>query len=314
MFYKMKPLIILFVLILMVACNHRSDPSPNPAAGENVAILVQPIQTDQRYASNEQSHYVIRSSNARLNKLLLFIGGSFSIPKDYSLFCNHSASIGLDVVSRSYPNDVATAPLGSSSDMLVFDHYRQELCFGTPVSSAVTIDTLHSVNMRAIKLVQYLTITYPEQHWGQYLTTQNTLKWDKVIVAGHSQGSGHACYLAKKNLTDRVVMFSGPNDYSSYFVHAAHWLRQPGVTPTGKHFALLHLQDEVVPFNHQVINLQGLGLLGAGQNPLQADNLVSPYSNKTALSINTPAISYHSSTVGGNAKLPAIWTYMLTSH
>jgi hypothetical protein len=301
-----------FSLIIFTACGKPDNNNSGPV-GQNVSYLVKPAETDSNYSLNEESHYIIRNTGTHLNKLLLFIGGSYSVPKDYYIFCGHSASIGLDVVSLSYPNGVATAPLGTSSDQFIFDNYRQELCFGTQLSSVVSTDTLNSINTRAVKLIQYLKNTYPDQNWGQYLTAQNTLLWSKIIVAGHSQGSGHACYLSKKNLVDRVLMFSGPNDYSSYYTASANWLKQSGLTPAIKHFALLHIRDEIVPFSNQVINLQGLGLLGVGQNPTEADNLSTPYSNAHCLSVNIPAMSYHSSTIGANSKLPAVWTYMLTS-
>lgn len=304
---------ITFILLLLFACNKNENPNPGNSVGENTTILVQANQTDLNYSSNEQSHYVVRNTKIHLNKLLLFIGGSYSIPKDYNFVCEHSASIGLDVISLSYPNIVATAPLGASLDPFIFDNYRQELCFGTPLSNVVSVDTLNSIQVRAIKLIQYLNATYPDQNWGQYLTAQNTLLWNKIIVSGHSQGSGHACYLGKKNLVDRVVMFSGPNDYSTNFNAPANWLIQNGQTPLSKHYSLLHTQDEIVPFAYQVANLKGLGLLANNENPTLADNLASPYSNTNSLSLNIPALSYHNSTVGGNSKLTTIWTYMMTT-
>ena len=63
----------------------------------------------------------------------------------------------------------------------------------------------------------------------------------------------------------------------------------------------------------QVLNLKDLGILTLSEEPLLVDNLSSPYNNKNALSLNIPAFSNHNSTVGGNAKLPNIWTYLLTS-
>ena len=79
------------------------------------------------------------------------------------------------MISLSYPNNVATAPLGASSDSLVFDKYRQELCFGTPLISVVSVDTLNSIFTRTLKLIQYLALTYPLQNWEQYLATPTTL-------------------------------------------------------------------------------------------------------------------------------------------
>jgi hypothetical protein len=301
-----------FVAVCSCACQ-KSKTSGGDPISQNNTYLVKPLETDKNYASTEESHYVVRNSTKHLNKLLLFIGGSYSVPKDYYIFCGHAATQGFDVISLSYPNNTATAPLGSSSDQYIFDNYRDEICFGDPVSSVVTVDALNCINTRAIKLIQFLKTTYPNENWQQYLTAQNTLQWNKIIVAGHSQGSGHASYLGKKNLVDRVLMFSGPNDYSGYYSAAANWLTVNGQTPLNKQFSLLHTQDEIVPFANQVVNLKGLGLLSSSQNPTIIDALSAPYANAHSLSTNIPAMSFHSSTIGGNAILPNVWTYMLTA-
>jgi hypothetical protein len=313
----MKNIFLLISFLSIISCskNETTEPIiPDNTTGQNISVLIQPNQTDVGYSSTEESHYVVRNTKTHLNKLLLFIGGSYSIPKNYNLVADHGATIGLDVISLSYPNNVATAPLGTSSDQLIFDNYRDELCFGNQVSNEVTVDLLNCINTRATKLVLFLKNTYPDQNWGQYLTATNILQWDKIIVSGHSQGSGHACYLGKKRLVDRVVMFSGPNDYSSYFNSAGNWLTINGLTPLSKQFSLLHTQDEIVPFNNQVANLRGLGLLTATENPLLVDNLIAPYSNAHSMSLNVSALSFHNSTVGGNSKLPNIWTYMFTTN
>jgi hypothetical protein len=297
----------------MLSCKETAITTTDNVVAQNVSVLVPPNQVDVNYPATDESHYVVRNTKTHLNKLFLFIGGSFSIPKNYNLVCDHAATIGLDVISLSYPNNVAAAPLGSSSDLFIFDNYRDEVCFGNPVSNVVSVDILNSIVTRATKLLNYLKNVYPDQNWGQYLTASNTIQWSKVIVAGHSQGSGHACYLGKKNLVDRVVMFSGPNDYSSFYNAAANWLTQSGQTPLSKQYVLLHTQDEIVPYSNQLVNLRGLGLLAAAQNPLLADNLAAPYSGAHALSLNIAAISNHNSTIGANSILPAIWTYMFAT-
>jgi hypothetical protein len=309
MTYKKNLLFALWITSLMSCKNDNLTPDK----ADNVVVLVQPLQTDGNYSSADKNHYVVRNNKTHLNKLLLFIGGSYSNPPDYHFVSDHGATIGLDVINLSYPNDVATAPLGTSSDKFIFDNYREELCFGAQVSNEVSVDVLNCITTRTIKLLQYLSKTYPDQNWGQYLTTTNTLQWSKIIVSGHSQGSGHACFLGKKNLVDRVVMFAGPNDYSTFFSAPANWLTISGQTSLTKYFSLLHTQDEIVPFSNQVANLRGLGLLTAGQNPTLVDNLTTPYSNAHSLSLNIPAISNHASPIGGNAKLPSIWTYMFTT-
>ncbi len=316
----MKKTFALFLFILLVvfqsACKKNSTddtPTPDNTPAKNVSVLVQPNQTDANYATSEQSHYVVRNTKTHLNKLFLFIGGSYSVPKDYNLVCDNSATIGLDVISLSYPNDIAAFSMSNSSDPNGFKNFRDEICFGNQVSSVVDVNVLNCIVTRTTKLLIFLKNTYPSENWGQYLSSTNTILWNKVILSGHSQGSGHACYLGKYNLAERVVMFSGPNDYSTYFSSPANWLSQSGQTPTNKHFSLLHTQDEIVPFTYQVANLRALGVLPLGQNPLLVDNLVAPYNNLRNFSLNIPALSFHNSPTGANAILPNIWTYMLTT-
>lgn len=278
-------------------------------------FFVTPIQTDINYAAAQDSHLVVRNTTTNINKLFLFIGGTGSSTNSYQTISNFAGNLGYDVINLSYLNTVAAASLGSSSDSMVFNKYRQEVCYGTPLSLDVTVDTLNSIYTRTVKLINYLNTTYPTQNWNQYLINPTTLDWSKIAVGGHSQGGGHACYFAKFNDVDRVLMFSSPNDYSNFFSNSANWLRTTGVTAMNKHYAYLSLLDEIVPFNNQLTNLQGLGLY-----PLYDTTIVdissSPYSNSHCLyTTQTPglAILYHNSTMKFSSINNSVWTYMLTS-
>jgi hypothetical protein len=134
-------------------------------------------------------------------------------------------------------------------------------------------------------------------------------------VGGHSQGSGHACYLAKKHLVDRVLMFSGPNDYSDFYSNSAHWIRQVGETPIEKHFAYLSLNEEIVGFSKQLINLSGLGML-INDDTTYVDNSSAPYGDSHCLYTTQPpgiAILNHNVPVKMSTINNEVWTYMLTS-
>ncbi len=309
----MKIFIKLLLIIVPTSCGKDGEIPTDNSTGENVSTLVHPSQTDANYSTTDKSHFIVRNTKNHLNKLMLFIGGSFSSPDAYTFISEHAALIGFDVISISYPNNVPAASLASSSDQFAFDNYRDEICFGNQVSNEVAVDILNSINTRIKKLIQYLENTYPEQNWNQYLTTSNNIDWQKIVLAGHSQGAGHACYLGKKRLVERVIMFSGPNDYSTHFNSPANWLSDDGLTESNKQYALLHINDEVISYDFQVLNLRGLGLLTVSEEPLSVDDLGSPYNNKNALSLNIPVFSNHNSTIGGNAKLPNVWTYLLTS-
>lgn len=174
----MKEIAIIFSILIIISCNKEDDqilPIINP---ENVSLLIEPIQTDGNYLSTEKKHYVVRNNQTHLNKLLLFIGGSFSTPKNYNRVCDYAASIGLDVISLSYLNNVTATSLRASSDQFIFDNYRDEICFGNPVSDEIDVNNLNSINTRTVKLLEYLHLKYPNQNWNQYLASSNTLQME----------------------------------------------------------------------------------------------------------------------------------------
>jgi len=279
-------------------------------------FYVKPIQTDINYSAFQDSNLVVRNTTTNINKLFLFIGGTGSNTQSYQTISNFTGNLGYDVINLSYPNTVAAASLANISDSLAFNKYRQEVCYGTPLSVDVAVDTLNSIYTRTVKLLNYLNTTYPAQNWSQYLINPTTLDWSKIAVGGHSQGSGHACYFAKFNNLERVLMFSGPNDYSDYFSNSANWLRASGITPMSKHFVYLSLLDEIVPFNKQLTNIEGFGLYPL-YDTTYVDISSSPYSTSHCLyTTQAPglAILYHNSTMKFSSINNSVWTYMLTSN
>ncbi|MCB9165503.1 MAG: hypothetical protein H6592_13905 [Flavobacteriales bacterium] len=279
-------------------------------------FFVRPVQTHPGYDPLEDSSAVSRNTQMQDGRLFLFIGGTWSSSStEYNALRLFSAGIGLDFINLSYPNDVATASLADEADTLVFDNYRQELCFGTPLSDAVEVDSLNAIHARALNLLRYLDLTYPTQDWEQYLAGPDALDWSRIVVGGHSQGSGHACYLAKQFPAERVLMFSGPNDYSDVHLNAAHWLRQPGVTPVERHFSYLSLNDEAVPYAKQYTVIDGLGML-ANDDSTHVDGMTSPYGNSHCLYTTQPpglVLLDHNVPVMYTATNASVWTYMLTS-
>lgn len=279
-------------------------------------IHVRPDQTDPGYDAAEDSSAVSWNMGSQLDKVFLFLGGTGSSSSlDYNALRLHAAGLGFDFINLSYPNDVAAASLANSTDSLVFNKYRQEACFGTPVSDDVTIDSLNSIHTRAVRLVHYLELTYPAHGWGQYLATPDSLDWSRIIVGGHSQGSGHACYLAKQFAVERVLMFAGPNDYSNFFPNSANWIRQAGATPVSSHYSYLSLYDEVVDYFKQFDVIDGLGMLAADDST-HVDGLSPPYGNSHCLYTTQPpgiVLLDHNVPIMLSSINNSVWTYMLTS-
>jgi hypothetical protein len=278
-------------------------------------FYVEPVQTDINFDADQDDHLVVRNSATNNNKLFLFLGGTGSRTKAYLRISEFAGDLGYDVINLAYPNEVAAASLRNATDNLAFDHYRQEICYGTPLSDAVDVDSLNSINSRTIKLLNYLSSSYPAQSWDQYLSSPNTLDWSKIAIGGHSQGGGHAGYFAKLNNVERVLMLSSPNDFSEHFSQPANWLRIPGITPVDKHFAYLSLLDEAVDFSKQFSNLEDLGLYPL-YDTIYVDNSSIPFDNSHFLyTTQAPGIVifHHNSTVKFSALNNSVWEYMLTN-
>jgi len=287
------------------------------------SFYLHPSATHQSYSSVD-SHFVARNSLAANGKLMLFIGGTFSKPSDYKFFSLYAAELGFHSIGVAYPNNVLTTLLASSSDSLSFDKFREEICFGTQVSSNVNVDSFNSIYTRTLNLLSFLNQTYPADGWDEFLLSPQQIDWSKITVCGHSQGAGHAAYFAKQFSTQRVLMFAGPNDYSTHFGKAAPWLRKQGVTPVSNHFAFLHLMDELVPFSRQYENLRGLGMLQNDDTTLVEDFTNGYAGSKCLYSKLTPKIAgqYHNSVViyiatpnstNNQPAFDSVWKYMLLS-
>lgn len=301
----------------------------NKSFGQLTTFYVQPWQTDNAYPSSGDSNYVaINTSVTPINKLLFYIGGTNSSPKRTTLFLKLAANLGYHVISVTYPNSTSIqTACGSSSDVNCYTNFRQEACYGTPVSSAISIDTLNSLNTRAVKLLQYLNTTYPTQNWGQFIAG-NFLDWSKLVTSGHSQGAGHALYFASINNIDRCIMFSGANDFSNFYNTPPNWISGTFATSKNKIFSFLHLQDDGVPYSSQIQVTQSLGLWTSGDDSTLVDNLSTPYNNSHLLYTNETPQSmlitpYHNSTVIdmwtpldnlNNPKFTDVWMYLLTTN
>ncbi len=278
-------------------------------------FYVDPILTKSNYTAVQDSHMVVRNTTSNNDKLFLYIGGTGTETQDYKRISEFAARQGYDVLNISYPNGVPAASLANSTDSLAFDNFRQEICYGTSLSNVVDVDSLNSINTRTINLVNYLDMTYPSQNWSQYLISSNALDWSKITVGGHSQGAGHAGYFAKKQTVEKVLMFSGPNDYSDQFSQPANWLRMPGNTPTNRYYSYLSLLDEIVDFNKQFDCIKDLGLFPLSDT-VHVDVTSSPYENSNCLyTTQSPGLVFlnHSSPLKFSVINNSVWEYLLST-
>jgi hypothetical protein len=271
-------------------------------------LRVLPNQTDAAIETVHGPHIAVYDPQSDSRHLLfLFLVGTGSKADSSLKIDSVFAGWGYHAISLDYENNVLAASYVHSLDSATFGHYREAIVTGAPVSEKIQVNPDNSILNRFQKLLIYLAKNDPDGGWGEFVHHGQPV-WSHIIVAGHSQGSGHAAYLGKLFRVKRVLMFSGPQDYMDDLDRPAAWQARKSATPPSRFFAFLNLKD---PFNvhHQIANCMVLMemshpdiLLVKPGEAIEGDHHIL---------INDFPTKYHGSTL-----LPQyenVWRYMATA-
>lgn len=205
--------------------------------------------------------HILRTPETSLleETLLITFGGTQSRPQDFRAFAELAQSKGYFVLSLDYFNRQITTVCRRHPDPECFDRFRAENNSGEDVSPHIDVNKENSIMYRLRQVLAEARRRDPR--WGIFWKDQD-IDWSKVVVAGHSQGSGHAAYLSKKYSLKGVILFAGPQD--SHEGDIASWVKQPGATESRRYRALLHLNDFFGGLEQAAVVEE---LKRAGQNP-----------------------------------------------
>lgn len=274
-------------------------------------LYVEPAQTDPAIENVHSSHVAVYDPQATpSHRLFLFIPGTGAKATSSVAVDRAFAKWGYHAISLDYENNVVAVACAHNLDPTTFGRYRKAIVTGAPVSSMVKINTTNSILNRVQKLLVYLMKHDPKGGWGQFVKDGEPV-WSHIIVAGHSQGSGHAGYIGKLFDVDRVLMFSGPQDYMDNLHKPAPWQGDKSATPPSRFFAFLSKND---PFNvhHQIANCMLLMQLPKPETT--AVKLGEPVHGHCQILVNGdfPKKSAHGSTL--STQFTNVWSYMVTEN
>ncbi len=259
-------------------------PVPTPAPVQ-VEREILPVTVAPALPASDAANFVINPDPAATARARLFVmlPGTGAIPRNYRTVVRTGAARGYHGIGLTYPNATAVGDLCAASvDPDCAGNTRREIITGENLSALVAVDTANSISGRLTTLLAYLDRTYPAEGWGQFLTA-GAVDWSRVTVAGHSQGSGHAAYMAKLYSLDRAVMFSGPGDVPTVGLANAKWFSLPNVTPVSRQYGFTHSDDELVPFALVRSNWSAIGLDAPGGTPFLVDGAATIYGNSHQL-------------------------------
>jgi hypothetical protein len=250
--------ILIFLLVVLLGCTKigRGGLGREGSVGrlppefeqiiKNVHVI-RPYQTDPNINTFPSPHIAYRNPRVpRKNKLFVFLPGTEAKPSGVKHLLKVVADTGIPVIGLSYPNEPSVRSL-CQNDPDCYGRVRHEIVYGVNTSPLVNVDPANSIVGRLTRLLQYLSYQFPEEGWGEFLVNGHQINWSKIILAGHSQGGGHAAYIAKDNMVSRVITFASPFDTISQpgdpRIRPANWLLRPHVTPSNRYYGFGHIND-----------------------------------------------------------------------
>ncbi len=233
-------------------------------SGDIECVDVIPHDTDERITEWNEPHYVCIPDDTRAShaEVVVFLPGTGGKPSDYTLFIEEAAQAGFYAIGLRYPNDqsVNLQICPRDPDMNCHELVRDEILNGADTSPSIAIDEANAIDNRLHKLLAYLAEIYPDQHWNQYLTGDE-ITWSNVIIAGHSQGGGHAAFIAFEHPVARAILFAAADVRRG---ELAPWLTEnTSATPFANYYLFWHVGDErVATYQPALIDLFGLAQFG----------------------------------------------------
>ncbi len=277
---------------------------------------ISPSATDPSINRWDQPHYVVLDTNRPLQgRLMVWLPGSFGRPDHYRYIVGEAAAIGLHAIGLTYPNSWTVAALCRNDvDSMCHEKVRREIFDGIDRTYKVNVAPSNSIQNRLLKLLQYLHIHYPLEGWNAYYTPSDSIRWDRIVMGGHSQGGGHAAMVGRLHRVDRCLMFGWTDIWDG---RLAPWQLAPRQTPPEAYFGFTHHKDlaTVRVFLWQAWQLPG--------SPVVVDTLLPPYngSHQLLTSVTPSRIgAYHGSVAVDNATplddqgrplLAPVWRYMI---
>ena len=243
--------------------------APVPARGEEplVVRLVAASATDPAIDDVIGVHHVaIGPAGQRIGRLLLFLPGTTATPQQYATLIERAATLGHHAIGLAYVNEVPVnalcAGMGASG---CHEQVRREILFGTDESDLVDVDADNGVFHRLERLLAHLETLAPDEGWSRYRDANAAVRWNRVLVSGHSQGAGHAAFISRLYRVARAVLFSG--------TEPAPWTQAGDfATPGADFFGFAHrLEPIYAPIQASWDNI------GIPGDPTSVDGVSAPY-------------------------------------
>ncbi len=213
-------------------------------------IRVKPSETSTALHTWDTAHAIFYDAAIKKNKLLLFLAGTNGTPQVVPVdFLNTALSQGYRVIALSYITvpGISQVCIGDAlnNNIDCAADFRRKRIYGDNDFSLIKDEPQDAIVPRLMNLLDWLDKNDVNGNWKQYLDTKNNkLLWNKIAVAGQSQGGGMAEFLGQHETLAKVISFSGGWDYSnSVDKKIALWYSNKAVTPLKNWYVTYHINE-----------------------------------------------------------------------
>lgn len=299
------------------------SPSAAATARGYVTTVIDPRSTDARIRATTGKHLVgVPAGKAWEGQLVVFLPGTSHGPDAYLQFLEVSVRQGLHTIGLAYPNKTSVWKHCQGEPIACWPALREEVTRGVDRSPKEAIGPADSIEGRLQALLTRLATEVPEQGWPLFLTDAGQIRWDRLVLAGHSQGGAHAAFLAKTHAVAGVLLFSSPQDAdrSTFPPQIAPWLAAPWATPKRRVYAIAHAAEPGLVMQQMAWEAMGLNAFGPARS-IDAD--APPYGGAHILTttlVGTTLPDPHAAVIAdgavgrtkeGTTPLHAAWRWML---
>jgi dienelactone hydrolase len=213
---------------------------------------------------NNSNHAYRNTATAERGRLFLFLPGTGAQPFLYRQVLRCAADRGFHALGLMYVNTPAVGDITSDQGPDAAGMVRGEIIDGTDRTALVSVNRANSIENRLITALLYLQTQAPQENWAQFLNNDNSIRWERFVVSGHSQGGGHAALISKLHLCSRAVIFNA-SDWNNSAARPADWMFLSGATPADRVYGIGHLRDPLVTAPQIRSGWYALGLPPLGQ-------------------------------------------------
>jgi pimeloyl-ACP methyl ester carboxylesterase len=193
--------------------------------------------------------------------LLLFLPATGAVPRDYSAFLDTASSLGYHVLALDYWNLGLSVARTCGTDPVCYGDVVANRFDGSHAGIHSSVASNDSIVTRLTHALTVLHARDPAGGWERYLSG-GRVRWNRLVLAGHSQGGGEAAYIAHRHRVQGVLMFASP--VASDGTVVATWLSDRGATSIDRYYGLDDVHD--VYLRRIEGSWAAMGLSGAEQS------------------------------------------------